>query len=237
VANTFKSIPLWSYGFRPFFLVAAIFSVVSIAAWVMMLEGVLQMPSAGVAPTQWHAHEMLFGYTMAIIAGFLLTAVRNWTQLPTLQGRPLALLVLCWSVSRVLYFVPDNAATLFAGLFDLVFMAVLVTAIARPIFVTKQTRRQSGIIAKLVLIGLSQLAFIIGLLSDEPGWMSASLYSALYLIVALCLGLARRLIPFFVKAGTQLELPNSDILDVSYSFGRSNGFHWFWRNQHGVLQG
>lgn len=76
-----------------------------------------------------------------------------------------------------------------------------------------QLTRQAGIVAKLCLLGLSHIAFYWGVLRDQPSWVNTSLYSALYLIVALCLTLARRLIPFFVKSATEIELPTSKLLD------------------------
>src|ERR1043166_7497429 len=74
-------------GFRPFSLLASIFAALSIPLWAMQYAGWL--PGSPLGPL-WHAHEMLFGFTMAVVAGFLLTAVRNWTAQPTPTGAVLA---------------------------------------------------------------------------------------------------------------------------------------------------
>src|SRR5688572_31815676 len=89
---------LWNVGFRPFFLLASIFSALSIALWAAQFSG--SLPSAYLQGSAWHAHEMLFGYTIAVIAGFLLTAVHNWTNEPTASGVPLMALSALWVCGR-----------------------------------------------------------------------------------------------------------------------------------------
>ena len=83
-------------GFRPFFLLGAIFSVVSMSIWTMVLQAGVNLPQQGLPAMQWHAHEMLYGFAMAIVAGFLLTAVKNWTGVQTLQHGGLLVLLLPW---------------------------------------------------------------------------------------------------------------------------------------------
>jgi len=75
--------PLFNLGFRPFFLGAAIFAIVSVIAWMVMLAFGLELKIYGLSPFIWHAHEMIFGYAMAVVSGFLLTAVKNWTNIQT----------------------------------------------------------------------------------------------------------------------------------------------------------
>src|ERR1039457_4460293 len=94
-------------GFRLFFLGAAIYAVLSMAFWFLfyVVGGniFIAMPS-----TVWHGHEMIFGFTMAVVAGFLLTAVTNWTGLPTLNGWPLLVLFLFWALARIFAFMPAS---------------------------------------------------------------------------------------------------------------------------------
>src|SRR6188474_1741638 len=85
---------LWNLGFRPFYLLASIFSAVSVLLWAVQVSGYL--PSAYLRGPAWHGHEMLFGYTVAVITGFLLTAVRAWTGQPTASGAPLMALAALW---------------------------------------------------------------------------------------------------------------------------------------------
>ena len=95
---------LWELGFRPFYLLASGFAALSIALWALQLSGVLT--HAYLAGPLWHAHEMLFGFALAVIVGFLFTAGRNWTNEATPTGWPLALLALLWLVARVLVLTP-----------------------------------------------------------------------------------------------------------------------------------
>ncbi|SDG73889.1 NnrS family protein [Roseospirillum parvum] len=87
-------------GFRPFFLLAGVHAVVAMAAWLLFLRGHLALPGP-MDPISWHAHEMLFGFAGAAVAGFALTAVANWTGRPPLSGKPLLLLVLAWAAGRL----------------------------------------------------------------------------------------------------------------------------------------
>ena len=85
------SFALWNLGFRPFYLLASVFSALSVVLWAAQFSGII--PSYLPSPL-WHGHEMVFGYALAVIAGFLLTAVRNWTKQPTPSGAPLMALAL-----------------------------------------------------------------------------------------------------------------------------------------------
>ncbi|MBS0562552.1 MAG: NnrS family protein, partial [Proteobacteria bacterium] len=87
-------------GFRPFFLLAALWAALAVPLWLMLLAGRTDLPTA-FPPVLWHAHEMLFGYALATLAGFLLTAVPSWTNRPPLQGAPLAALVALWLLGRL----------------------------------------------------------------------------------------------------------------------------------------
>src|SRR6478672_7928576 len=100
---------LWSLGFRPFYLAASVFAVVSVLLWACEYAGWL--PGSYMQTPFRHAHEMLFGYTLAVIAGFLLTAVRNWTSKPTPTGGALAALVALWIAGRVMVIMPFAVAS------------------------------------------------------------------------------------------------------------------------------
>ena len=89
---------LWLRGFRPFFLGASVFAIVSMVTWLLVYRFGLQLEINGLSVFQWHAHEMLYGYAMAVIAGFLLTAAWNWTGKETASGAPLALIFTFWVI-------------------------------------------------------------------------------------------------------------------------------------------
>ena len=124
---------LFAYGFRIFFLSASGYAVVLMAAWLAHL--IFSAEFGGSRPFAWHFHEMLFGVVSAAIAGFLLTAVPNWTKRPPVHGRGLALLWMLWLAARIGYLVLDPSAadglTLVLRLVDLAFLPALALDIAR----------------------------------------------------------------------------------------------------------
>ena len=112
-------------GFRPFFAGAAIFAIVSMSIWLMVYEFGLLVDFRTLPAILWHGHEMIYGYSMAVIAGFLLTAVRNWTGEMTLNGIGLLVLFMLWLLARVLHFIPLPYITVIAPVTDLLFMVLL----------------------------------------------------------------------------------------------------------------
>ena len=99
---------LWDLGFRPFYLLAAAFAALSVPLWALQFSGLIS--HAWLRGPLWHAHEMLFGYTLAIVVGFLFTAGRNWSGQPTPTGRPLMALAALWVAARVLVLTPWGVA-------------------------------------------------------------------------------------------------------------------------------
>jgi len=103
MAESISKMALWNLGFRPFFLGAAIFAIVSMTFWMGVYVLQLPLPITGISTFQWHAHEMIYGFAMAVIAGFLLTAVKNWTGVQTLYGLGLLGLFALWTAPRILF--------------------------------------------------------------------------------------------------------------------------------------
>ena len=206
---------LFNLGFRPFFLFAALFAIVSIGVWGGVYFGVFNLGSRQIVPQQWHAHEMLFGYAMAVIAGFLLTAVRNWTNQPTLTGFKLALLLTLWLAARVLMLVAPNQV-LPILILDVGFNLALAVALTIPIVQAKQLK-QLSVVSKVVLLGLANACFYLGVLGQIEEGVRWGLYSGLYLILSLIFVMARRVVPFFIERGVgyPLQLVNRPWVDYS----------------------
>lgn len=120
----------FALGFRPFFSLAALSGLLLIALWLGLWKSTTPVDYYGTIG--WHSHEMLFGFVTAIIAGFLLTAVRNWTGIDTPTGAPLALLALLWLLARLAPFVPAMPPAGVA-LIDLAFLPLLIFAIYKPL--------------------------------------------------------------------------------------------------------
>ncbi|ACL73636.1 NnrS family protein [Thioalkalivibrio sulfidiphilus] len=193
-------ISLLHLGFRPFFLLAGAFSVVSTLLWAWLYHGGGTAPSLALSPMTWHAHEMIFGYGLAVVAGFLLTAVRNWTGVQTLNGMPLLLLALCWLGARVLGLIPHGGALAVMAVLDLGFNLALVLAVARPVARARQWG-QGGVVAIPLFLALANGLFYLGALGRLPQGTQAGLYLGLYLLVLLIMVMGRRVVPFFIEKG------------------------------------
>lgn len=211
----FPRYALFNIGFRPFFLGAAIFSIVSMSLWAIIYSFGMHMSFSEISAVQWHAHEMLYGYAMAVIAGFLLTAVRNWTNKPTVSGRPLQALFLLWLIPRVLILF-ENVPLHITALFDIGFVVMLTFCIAKPIVIAKQWK-QMGVLSKVLLLGIGNILFYLGALGVLEQGIHWGLYSGLYLVIALILTMSRRLVPFFIERGVGYEvtLRNFKVLDIA----------------------
>lgn len=186
-------------GFRPFFLLAGLFAVVLMGLWVVMYGFNWQMLAPNYASMTWHAHEMIFGYSVAMAAGFLLTAARNWTNLQTINGKPLLLLALLWVLARLLPLLAFIPLWLIA-LIDITFLIWLSIAIARPIIRVKQWQQMS-LAGKIFLLVPANALFYYGLLTDWSVGVQVGLYSGFYIILALIFTMGRRVIPFFIERG------------------------------------
>lgn len=198
--------PVLNLGFRIFFLSASVFAIITMVAWHLLLIGQVRF-LAVLNPIFWHGHEMLFGYGCAVIAGFLLTAVKAWTSVPMPVGWRLFGIFVPWLVARVLWLgagiIGSDVGLAVAWLCDVLFWVLTTFVVARAVWLARQ-KRQAGIVAKLVLLLLCQLGFGVGMVSNEQAWMSVSLYVALFLIVGVVLTIGRRVLPFFIEKGVMV---------------------------------
>ena len=211
-----KNNPLWSIGFRPFFLGAAFWAAASILIWLGLVDFNWSFKLNGLAPMIWHAHEMIFGYALAVIAGFLLTAVPNWTNSPPVNGWLLFTIFSCWLLARLSSLFGGEAGLSITGFLDLAFLCGLFIAIATPIFKRRQFR-QAGILVKILLMATANLLFYLGAAGILENGTHYGLYAAFYLIIALILTLARRVFPMFITNGVGLKKPltNRRWVDIS----------------------
>lgn len=192
---------LFELGFRPFYLLASLFSALAILVWIGALHG---MPwRAPIASIGWHQHEMLFGFALAVIAGFLLTAGRAWTGLATPVRWPLALLAAHWLAARVLMLTGPWTLT---AVVDASFPFVLAAVLGRVLFGARN-RRNYFAVALLVALGLADIGFYLeqaGVL-QTPGKSSLT---ALYLITTLVVIMGGRVVPAF----TANALPRAGVV-------------------------
>lgn len=149
------TIPLFTYGFRPFFLGATLWAIVALALFIGSLVGAFQL-APGYGALAWHGHEMLFGYASGVVAGFLLTAVPNWTGRLPVAGWRLALLFALWCLGRFAFLTIGVTGVLPAVLIDSAFLPVLLLVISREIIAGRNWRN----LRPLVLVGLLAAANI-----------------------------------------------------------------------------
>ncbi len=186
---------LWNLGFRPFYLLASLFSAFSVLLWTAQYSGYL--PSAYLPGPVWHGHEMLFGYTMAVIAGFLLTAVRAWTGQPTSTGVPLMALAALWVLGRALVLTPFATA---AALVNAAFPVALAVAIGIPLARSRNVRNYF-FVGLLVLIGGLILALHLAFQGAFELPPRLGLQLALDVVLFIMAVMAGRVIPMFTNNG------------------------------------
>jgi len=196
-------------GFRPFFLLAAVAACAIVPVWLLVLFGHVKADFHGDAAT-WHAHEMLFGFAVAVIAGFLLTAVGNWTGQETAVGGKLLALAGLWLVGRLAPVLPRIAMAA-----DLAFLPALAILLARPLIATRNRRNfvMLGVLAALFAANLTMHLDARGLVAAGTGHQAAGI--ALDVIVLLCLLIGGRVIPMFTRNATgEAAIGSPPALDV-----------------------
>jgi uncharacterized protein involved in response to NO len=188
---------LFALGFRPFFLLATIFAVALMAQWVLTFVGNREFANYYGA-IGWHSHEMIFGYAVAVIAGFLLTAVRNWTDIQTAAGFPLLGLTALWLVARLMPFFPGAFPPWLIAAVDIAFLPVLAIALSIPLIRSGQRRN----LIFLPLLGAFVAADVLVHL-ELTGYAESSAragtFLGLNLIILLIVIMGGRVIPFFTE--------------------------------------
>lgn len=193
-------VPLFRLGFRPFFLLGALFSCLAMLGWLGQLNNWFALPGIG-NPIWWHAHEMLFGFGAAIVAGFLLTAVQNWTAHPGVRSWPLALIVGLWVLPRCLlpWLGEDN---LILMALDLAWLPLCAWFLAKPVIMTRQWRNLFFVPLLLILTLLNGASW---LWRDEWSAVEHLLITTVLLFTTLIAVMGGRVIPFFTARGTGQE--------------------------------
>jgi uncharacterized protein involved in response to NO len=182
---------LWALGFRPFYLGAAACAVLAMAIWLAVLSGVFEWRGQRqLAPIIWHAHEMIFGFAMAVIVGFLFTAGANWSGIVPAKGRLLASLFLLWLGARLALLFDALAV---AAFFDISF-ALLAAGLLLNVFWQARLWRNGFIWGIFLALGGTNAAFY--LLPDQA---LALLEAALLLILMLIIIMGGRVIPMFTQ--------------------------------------
>ena len=186
---------LWALGFRPFYLLASIFAALSIPLWIAQYAGYL--PAALAHSPAWHGHEMLFGYTLAVIVGFLFTASRNWTGQPTPSGAALLAFALLWVAGRVLMLTPYAMA---AAIANAALPVAAAIALAIPLWKSRN-QRNYFFVPLLMLLGAAVLAMHLSWLGVLAWPERASLLVGLDMVLFIIAVMGGRVIPMFTNNG------------------------------------
>jgi len=193
--------PLLRLGFRPFFLSGAIFSIVAIILWLLMYKGTINLSPLG-GGYWWHIHEMIFGFGGAIIAGFLLTAIQNWTGVRGVQGTTLLLLFLLWLAGRVVLLMPSLFSETLATIIDLSFLPVVAYILAKPLMTIKQYRNLF-FVPLLLLFTLANLEMHLAIYFPQMFTITFAGYTGVMLVTLLMSVMSGRVAPMFTANGTK----------------------------------
>lgn len=211
-AHMQPKLSLFRLGFRPFFLFGSLFSMISLAFWILSIKGDISFTPHGNI-LWWHGHEMIFGFVSAIIVGFLLTAVQNWTGRPGLKGTPLIGLFAVWLIARILL-LNNNWGTLeFAAIIDLLFLPLSAIVMAKAVIPVKQWRN-FGFVPILLILTIANACSYYGLFTNQPEVITASLHAAVVVITVVIAMIGGRVIPFFTDRASGWERkPSIDLLE------------------------
>jgi uncharacterized protein involved in response to NO len=194
---------LLSYGFRPFFFFGACYAVLAIALWLPLFEGEIALATL-FAPRDWHAHEMLFGYVGAVITGFLLTAIPNWTGRLPLQGMPLLMLVVAWLAGRLAIAWSARLGWTASAIVDCAFLVLVVAAAAREI-ITGQNWRNLKVLIPVSVLALANIGFHVE--AHNSRIAEFSIRAAIAAIVILIMLIGGRIVPSFTRNWLSRENP------------------------------
>ena len=200
-----------SYGFRPFFLLGSIYAGLAILAWLPLLHGELELTTTFV-PRDWHVHEMLYGYLPAVITGFLLTAVPNWTGRLPLQGRSLLVLVMIWMAGRVAVTTSGWIGWAAAAAIDVAFLLAVAAAVAREIVAGRNWPNLKVLIV-LGLLLAGNLTFHVE--AHVRGTAEYGVRIGIAAIVMLIMLIGGRIVPSFTRSWLSRENPGR--LPVSFN--------------------
>ncbi|MBT9292120.1 NnrS family protein [Prosthecodimorpha staleyi] len=191
-ARAYAGPAILSWGFRPFFVSAGFWAVLAMAIWLPLFDGRISLPTVFSA-VDWHVHEMMFGFVPAVMAGFLLTAIPNWTGRLPVVGWPLGAMVSVWAAGRLAVLFSDWLGWAAAAAVDVAFLVALAGVAFREVW-QGNNRRNLPVVGIVLLMACANLAFH---LEARTGSASVSARAGLALIVLLIALIGGRIIPSF----------------------------------------
>jgi uncharacterized protein involved in response to NO len=191
-----RQLPVFTHAFRPLFLAAGTWAIVGIAVWLAMFFGYWRPPTR-FDPVAWHVHEMLFGFVMAAVGGFLLTAIPNWTGRLPVRGTPLGLFTGCWALGRIACLISADIPGWLVIVADLSFPVVLLSVAAREIIAGRNWRNLPVTAPLVVFIAADLLMHLESLGFAVPSGLGWRLGLAAPILLISIIG--GRIIPSFTR--------------------------------------
>ena len=230
---------LFSYGFRPFFLGGGLWAVVAMVLWIAAITGRIEIAGAYGAPN-WHAHEMLFGFASAVLAGFLLTAVPNWTGRLPVSGWPLGGLFALWCAGRIALLATDEIGVVAAAVIDGLFLPVLLAICTREV-VAGRKWKDLKVLGGLFALSLANAIFHVAAIDGGHDHMATRLAVAAYVVLVMIVG--GRIVPSFTRnwlnkfGRTDFPVPYNHYDTVAILAGVAALAAWTAAPEHAVAAG
>ena len=230
---------LFSYGFRPFFLGGGLWAVVAMVLWIAAITGRIEIAGAYGAPN-WHAHEMFFGFASAVLAGFLLTAVPNWTGRLPVSGWPLGGLFALWCAGRIALLATDEIGVVAAAVIDGLFLPVLLAICTREV-VAGRKWKDLKVLGGLFALSLANAIFHVAAIDGGHDHMATRLAVVAYVVLVMIVG--GRIVPSFTRnwlnkfGRTDFPVPYNHYDTVAILAGVAALAAWTAAPEHAVAAG
>jgi len=186
---------LFSYTFRPFFLLAGLWAILAVVRWMLILNGVAS-PPFGTNPVYWHGHEMIVGFALAVVAGFVLSAVATWTGRPAINGSAVVWLVVSWLLGRLAIYYTGAMPVFVTALLDMLFPVTLSLLIGREVFGARN-KRNYKVVAITVVLAAVNLLYHLGVAGIIEGADYIAIYLLIHGIIMLVALIGGRVVPSF----------------------------------------
>lgn len=217
IGENAEEFSIFESAYRPFFILAAMASLFYMSLWTAFYTFRLDLNFENISPSMWHGHEMLYGYTIAVIAGFLLTVEKYWLGKTTNNRYTLISLLIIWFIARVLIALPlfTDLSFIFGAIVDCLFLTLLIIRVSYPIM-SGRAWGKSGLIAHLAIIMANNIIFYLGLFGIIANGERLGIYSAIFMVISIILLMGRRMIPIFIRNGLEFkfEPKNWKLVDV-----------------------
>jgi uncharacterized protein involved in response to NO len=194
----------WQLSFRPFFFLGALHALLVILLWIGYLTGLISK-FGNFDPILWHSHEMIYGFTSAIIVGFVLTAAQNWTGIRGVHGRPLQLLVAVWVLARVLILIP-NVSPLLVAVVDLIFYPAAAFLMI-PYLKDPDLKTERFFYGFFAILFFGNLLSHLDTMQVLPGYGLRGIFLGLDTIIIVIVFMGGRVIPFFTESSIAKSQP------------------------------